>query len=284
MRFIIYTFDTQITFHISRHDAKHVISIFSQQFVSALIATVTRSQNLIKSCKKKKIAASKKLIIVMFSKKRKIKILKTKRLFLFIIACYSRNLNTIQSFREVKKRNRLTLKDFHHTFQDVIAARQKNLELDFYYNSLSFKLSSTIISNQFFRKSILDSFNDIDLFDLKFVHSLRSTNTSRLSSSYQNKSSIRRKFSRFVIMKENIKMIFLFEITRLKFFSNIKHDKSRCEISWFSWIFDTTSKSTSFQAQQFWSSKSRSKKFSTFSSYHQHQRKSENSKSIISKR
>ncbi len=45
------------------------------------------------------------------------------------------------------------------------------------------------------------------------------TNTSRLNNSYH--SSIRRKFSRFIInyfavMKENIKMIFLFEITRLK--------------------------------------------------------------------
>ncbi len=60
----------------------------------------------------------------------------------------------------------------------------------------------------------------------KFVHCLRSnrstnrsTNTSRLSSLYH--SSICRKFNRFVInhfaiIKNNIKMIFLFEITRLK--------------------------------------------------------------------
>jgi hypothetical protein len=113
---------------------------------------------------KKKIAASKKLIIVMFSKKNNSQ---TKRLFLFIIVCYFKSLNTIQSFREVKKRNRLTLNDFHHILQDVIAARQKDLELDSDYNSFSFKLSSSIISNQFFRKSILDSFNDIDLFDLE---------------------------------------------------------------------------------------------------------------------
>jgi hypothetical protein len=60
----------------------------------------------------------------MFSKKRKIKIFKTiKRLFSFIIVCYLKSLNTIQSFREIKKRYRLTLKDFHHIFQDVIAAR-----------------------------------------------------------------------------------------------------------------------------------------------------------------
>jgi hypothetical protein len=103
----------------------------------------------------------------MFSKKKEIKIVKIKRLFSFIIACYFKSLNTIQSFREIKKRDRLTLKNFHHIFQNVIAARQKDFELDSDYNSLSFKLSSSIISNQFFRKSILDLFNDIDLFDLK---------------------------------------------------------------------------------------------------------------------
>jgi hypothetical protein len=86
----------------------------------------------------------------------------------------------IQSFREAKKRNRLTLKDFHHIFQNVIAARHKDLELDSDYNLFSFKLSSSIISNQFFRKSILDSFNDIDLFDLKIrsSFSLKSLNRS----------------------------------------------------------------------------------------------------------
>jgi hypothetical protein len=123
-----------------------------------------RSQNLIKSCKRKKLLRAKIYNRYVLEKK---KIFKTKRLFLFIIACYFKNLNTIQSFREIKKRNRLTLKDFHHISQNVIAARQKDLELDFYYNFFSFKLSSSIISNQFFRKSILDSFNDIDLFDLK---------------------------------------------------------------------------------------------------------------------
>ncbi len=158
----------------------------------------------------------------MFSKKRKIKTLKTiKRLFSFIIACYFKSLNTIQSFRETRKRDRLTLKDFHHIFQNVIAARQKDLEFDFDYNSFSFKLFSSIISDQFFRKSIFDSINDIDLFDLEVRSSFRSnrstdgsTNTSRLSSSYH--SSTRREFSRFVVMKANIKMIFLFEIIRLK--------------------------------------------------------------------
>jgi hypothetical protein len=60
----------------------------------------------------------------MFSKK-KIEIFKIKRLFSFIIVCYFKSLNTIQSFREVKKRNQLTLKNFHHIFQKMIAARQK---------------------------------------------------------------------------------------------------------------------------------------------------------------
>jgi hypothetical protein len=113
----------------------------------------------------------------MFSKKSNSK---TKRLFSFIIACYSRSLNTIQSFREAKRRDRLTLRDFHHIFQDVIAARQKDFELDSNYNFLSFKLSSSVISNQFFRESIFDSLSDIDLFDLKVrsSSSLKSLNRS----------------------------------------------------------------------------------------------------------
>ncbi len=76
----------------------------------------------------------------MFSKKKEIKIFKIKRLYSFIIVCYFKSLNTIQSFREVKKRDRLILRDFHHIFQDVIAARQNDLELDSDYNSFSFKL------------------------------------------------------------------------------------------------------------------------------------------------
>jgi hypothetical protein len=136
----------------------------------------------------------------MFSKRRKIEILKTKRLFSFIIACYSRSLDTIQSFREIKRRDRLTLRDFHHIFQDVIAARQKDLELDSDYNFFSLKLSSSVISSQFFRKSTLDSFSDIDLFDLEVrsSSSLKSLNKSlrNLSSrsherKYQNDLSIR---------------------------------------------------------------------------------------------
>jgi hypothetical protein len=116
----------------------------------------------------------------MFSKKRKIKIFKIKRLFSFIILCYSKNLNTIQSFREIKKRDRLILRDFHHIFQNVIAARQKDLELNSDYNSFSFKLFSSIMSNQFFRKSTFDSINNIDLFDLEVrsSSSLKSFNKS----------------------------------------------------------------------------------------------------------
>jgi hypothetical protein len=137
---------------------------FRKQFVLTFIATVNFRWNLIKSCKRKRLLRAKKLIIVMFSKKSN---LKTKRLFSFIIVCISKSLNTIQSFCEVKKRNRLTLKDFYHIFQNVIVVRQRNFELDFDYNSFSFKLSSSIISSQFFRKSTFDLFNDIDLFDLK---------------------------------------------------------------------------------------------------------------------
>jgi hypothetical protein len=136
----------------------------------------------------------------------------TKRLFSFIIVCYLRSLNTIQSFREVKRRDRLTLRNFHHIFQNVIAARQKDLELDSDYNFFSFKLSSSVISNQFSRKSTLDSLSDIDLFDLEvrsssslkllnrsldkhvsleqfvsFVNSLRIQSSRILSRSYERK-------------------------------------------------------------------------------------------------
>ncbi len=65
----------------------------------------------------------------------------------------------------------MTLKNFHHIFQNVIAARQKNFELDSDYNLFSFKLFSLIISNQFSRKSIFDLINDIDFFDLEICSS-----------------------------------------------------------------------------------------------------------------
>ncbi len=99
----------------------------------------------------------------MFLKKNNSQI---KRLFSFIIVCFFRNTNTIQSFRKVKQRNRFILRDFHYIHQDFIAARQKNLEFDSNYN-FSFKLFSSIISNQFSQKFILDFSNDTNLFDLK---------------------------------------------------------------------------------------------------------------------
>jgi hypothetical protein len=79
----------------------------------------------------------------MFSKKSN---LQTKRLFSFIIACFLRSTSTIQSFREVKQRDRLILRDFHYTHQDFIAARQKDFELDSDYNFF-FKLFSSVISS-----------------------------------------------------------------------------------------------------------------------------------------
>ncbi len=112
----------------------------------------------------------------MFSKKREIKTFKTnKRLFSFIIACYLKSLSTIQSFREARRRERLILRDFHHTYQDVIAARQKDFELDSDYSSSVSQLSSSVISSQFSRESTLDSLSDIDLFDLE-VRSFSSLN------------------------------------------------------------------------------------------------------------
>jgi hypothetical protein len=117
----------------------------------------------IKSCKRKRLLRAKKLIIVMFSKRRNSQI---KRLFSFIIAYFFKSTKTIQSFREIKRRNRLILRNFHYIFQDFIVARQKNLELDFDYNFF-FKLFSSIISNQFFRKFTFEFLNDTDFFDLK---------------------------------------------------------------------------------------------------------------------
>jgi hypothetical protein len=97
-------------------------------------------QNLIKSCKRKRLLRAKKFIIVMFSKKNNSQI---KRLFSFIIVCFLKNTSTIQSLREIKRRNRFILWDFHYVHQDFIAARQKNLEFDSDYNFF-FKLFSYI--------------------------------------------------------------------------------------------------------------------------------------------
>jgi hypothetical protein len=53
----------------------------------------------------------------MFSKKNNSQ---TKRLFLFIITCYSKNTNMIQSFREIKRLKRFISQDFHYIHQDFI--------------------------------------------------------------------------------------------------------------------------------------------------------------------
>jgi hypothetical protein len=52
----------------------------------------------------------------MFSKKKEIKILKIKRLFSFIIACYFKSLNTIQIFREIKKTKSINIKKLSSYF------------------------------------------------------------------------------------------------------------------------------------------------------------------------
>jgi hypothetical protein len=151
----------------------------------------------------------------MFSKKSNSQI---KRLFSFIIVCYFKNLNMIQSFCEIKKRNRLTLKNFHHISQHVIVARQKYFELNSDYNFFSFKLSSFVISNQFFRKLIIDSFNNIDLFDLE-IRSFSSINKHVSLKQFISKQIVNSsKIQSFRNYEKNIKLNFLFEITRLKDF------------------------------------------------------------------
>jgi hypothetical protein len=138
----------------------------------------------------------------MFSKKSN---LQTKRLLSFIIACFLRSTNTIQSFREVKRRDRLILRDFHYTHQDFIAARQKDLELDSDYN-LSFKLFSSVISNQFFRKFTLDFSSDTDLFDLEARESssisLKQSSSSQAfsSSSFHH---VRRRYQNDLFIRDN---------------------------------------------------------------------------------
>jgi hypothetical protein len=92
---------------------------------------------------KKKTVASEKIYNCHIHEKKNN--LQTKRLLSFIIACFLKNTSTIQSFREIKQLKRFILRDFHYTYQDFIAARQKNLKLDFDYNF--FKLFLSIISN-----------------------------------------------------------------------------------------------------------------------------------------
>jgi regulator of replication initiation timing len=98
---------SQITFHTLKQNAKHVISILSQQLVSIFTASkflLKELTNLHLSqqwfvyrisssrAKRERLLRAKKFIIVMFSKKSNSK---TKRLFSFIITCYSKSLNTI---------------------------------------------------------------------------------------------------------------------------------------------------------------------------------------------
>jgi hypothetical protein len=92
----------------------------------------------------------------------------TKLLFSFIIACFLKSTNMIQSFREVRRLKRFTLRDFHYTHQDFIVARQKYFEFDFNYNSSFsfFKLFSSVISNLFSWDLIFDFSSDTNLFDL----------------------------------------------------------------------------------------------------------------------
>ncbi len=125
----------------------------------------------------------------------------TNKTFIFIhYRLLFKNTNTIQSFREVRQRNRLILRDFHYTHQDFIAARQKDLELDFDYN-LSFKLFSSVISNQFFRKFILDSSSDTNLFDLEAREwSSISLKQSSSSSSFHH---VRRRYQNDLSIQDN---------------------------------------------------------------------------------
>jgi hypothetical protein len=133
----------------------------------------------------------------MFSKRNNAQ---TKRLFLFIIACFLRSTNTIQSFREVKQRDRLILRDFYYTHQDFIAARQKDLELDSDYN-LSFKLFSSIISNHFSREFILDFSSDTNLFDLE----ARESSSISLKQSFSSSSShhVRKRYQNDLFIRDN---------------------------------------------------------------------------------
>ncbi len=141
--------------------------------------------------KKKKIVANEKAYNRhVFEKNNS----QTERLFSFIIVCFSKSLNTIESFREIRKRKWLILRDFHHIFEDVIAARQKNLEPDLDYNSFLVELFSLVISSQFSRELTRGSFNDIDFLNLE-VRSFFSLNKfvsleQSLSKSFVNSSKI----------------------------------------------------------------------------------------------
>jgi hypothetical protein len=168
---------------------------------------MTCSQDLIKSCKKKKLLRAKKLIIVMFSKKNNSQI---KRLFSFIIICFFKYINTIQSFREIKLRKRLILRDFYHTYQDFIIAYQKNLDRDSEYCSLNTVFTS-ITLNQFSREFIFDFSSDTDFFDLKtrefssnsFKQSFQSLQSSLILISMSSFHYVRRKHQNDLFIRDN---------------------------------------------------------------------------------
>jgi hypothetical protein len=211
---------------------------FRKQFVLAFIATVNLRCNLIRSCKRERLLRAKKFIIVMFFKKSNSQ---TKRLFSFIIVCFFRSTSTIQSFREVKRLNRLVLRDFYYTYQDFIAARQKDLELHSDYNFF-FKLFSSVISNQFFRKFIFDSSSDTDLFDLEArefssISLKQSSSSSSLSSHH-----VRRKHQNDLFVRDNAIERF-FRISNMterneksvNFYESLTLRRNReCRINWLS--------------------------------------------------
>ncbi len=116
----------------------------------------------------------------MFSKKSNSQI---KRLFSFIIICFFKNINTIQSFREIRLRKRLILRDFYHIHQDFMIAYQKNFDRDLEYCSLN-TILTLITSNQFFREFILDFSSDTDFFDLK----ARESSSNSFKQSFQSSS------------------------------------------------------------------------------------------------
>jgi hypothetical protein len=131
----------------------------------------------------------------MFSKKNNSQI---KRLLSFIIICFFKNTSTIQSFREVKRRDRFILRDFHYIFQDFIVARQKDFEFDSDYN-LFFKLFSSIILSQFFRKFTFDFSSDTNLFDLKARESSSISFKQSLSSFHH----VRRRYQNDLSVRDN---------------------------------------------------------------------------------
>jgi hypothetical protein len=133
---------------------------------SSLICTHRNNDSFTKFhqiVQKKEIAASEKVYNRHVLKKSNSQ---KKRLFSFIIICFLKNINTIQSFREVRLRKRLILRDFYHTHQDFIAAYQKNFDPDSEYCS-SDTVFTSVTSNQFSREFTFDSSSDTDLFDLK---------------------------------------------------------------------------------------------------------------------